>query len=171
MTAAAGAAGVAGACLVACAVAVGSVTARQAAVTAVISYPDGYRTWAHVKSSVMGPQHAAFATNGGFHHIYANPQALEGYRTRQFPEGSIIVFDWLEMRESGGLIEEGPRRRIDVMAKDTTRFSKTGGWGFERFLGDSRTGRAAAPPRSTCFECHQKLAKDGLVLSALRDGN
>lgn len=133
-----------------------------------IEYPDGYREWAHIKSALLGPQHAGFADNGGFHHIYANKPAREGYRSRQFPEGSVIVFDWLEMRETGNLVQEGPRRRIDVMVKDSMRFASTGGWGFERFVGDSRTERATTPPREACFTCHQKLAKDGLVLSTLR---
>jgi hypothetical protein len=152
-----------------CLIAGRAMGARGQEAGAAIAYPDGYRTWAHVKSTVMTSAHASFPENGGFHHIYANAPALQGYRTRQFSDGSTIVFDWLEARENAGLLVEGPRRRVDVMVKDATRFAATGGWGFERFAGDSRTERAATPPRSACFACHQKLAKDGLVLSTLRD--
>ena len=56
-----------------------------------VAYPEGYRTWAHVKSTLIGPTHKNFATMGGFQHIYANEAALTGYRTRNFPEGSVIV--------------------------------------------------------------------------------
>jgi hypothetical protein len=135
---------------------------------AVVEYPDGYRSWVHVKSSLISPTHKNFTNTGGFHHIYANAQAAIGYRTREFADGSIIVFDWLEMRDTEGSYEESARRQVDVMVKDSKRFAKTGGWGFQRFVKDSRTERAAAPSPQQCFDCHQKLKKDGLVLSTYR---
>jgi hypothetical protein len=133
-----------------------------------VPYPDGYRGWAHVKSTLIGPSHPAFATMGGFQHIYANAQAMAGYRTRAFPEGAVIVFDWLELRDSAGAVTEGPRRQIDVMVKNVARYADTGGWGFQRFVGDSRTELAAAPTPAQCFACHDRLKKDGLVLSSYR---
>jgi hypothetical protein len=136
--------------------------------TAPVPYPDGYRSWTHVKSSVIGPGHRTFATNGGFQHIYANAKAMEGYRTRDFPEGAVIAFEWLEMTESNGAFAEGPKRQVDVMVKDSTAFAPTGGWGFQRFVKDSRTELAAAPTPAQCFACHQQLRKDGLVLSGYR---
>jgi Cytochrome P460 len=99
-----------------------------------VAYPDAYRTWVHVKSELVSPAHQSSATNGGFHHVYANPEAMTGYRSRSFPEGSVVVFDWLEMKDNNGVFAEGARRQIDVMVKDSTRFAKTGGWGFQRFV-------------------------------------
>ena len=133
-----------------------------------LAYPDGYRDWAHVKSTLISPSHKDFAGMGGFQHIYANPQAMVGYRTRAFPEGSTVVFDWLEMQDVDGVFVEGPRRQVDAMVKDSTRYAGTGGWGFQRFAGDSKTERAAAPQPQQCFACHEKLKKDGLILSRYR---
>jgi hypothetical protein len=133
-----------------------------------VAYPDGYRDWVHVKSELLSPAHQSFTTNGGFHHIYANPEAMNGYRSRTFADGSIIVFDWLEMKDNNGLFVEGPRRQVDVMVKDSKRFAKSGGWGFQRFVKDSKVERAAAPSPEQCFACHEKLKKDGLVLSSYR---
>ena len=133
-----------------------------------LAYPEGYRDWVHVKSGLISPAHKAFATMGGFQHIYANPQAMIGYRTHAFPDGSIIVFDWLEMKDKDGAFEEGARRQVDVMVKDSQRFAKTGGWGFQRFAKDSKTELAATPSPQQCFACHDKLKKDGLVLSSYR---
>lgn len=133
-----------------------------------IAYPEGYRDWTHVKSALMSPQHATFARMGGFHHIYANARAMTGYRTGEFPEGSVIVFDWLEMVEKEGMFIEGPRRQTDVMVRDSKRFAATGGWGFERFAGDSKTERASTPSSDQCFTCHERLKKNGLVLSSYR---
>lgn len=133
-----------------------------------VPYPDGFRGWSHVKSTVISPTHKNFANTGVFQHVYANAQAMEGYRTRAFPEGSIIVFDWLDMTENAGAFAEGPRRQTDVMMKDSVRFLATGGWGFQRFVKDSKTELAAAPTPQQCFACHDRLKKDGLVLSAYR---
>jgi hypothetical protein len=145
----------------------GVVAAWQPSVSAPVEYPDGYRTWAHVKSSVISPTHQNFANTGGFQHIYANPEAMIGYRTRAFPQGAIIVFDWLEMKDNNGAYAEGPRRQIDVMVRDSVRFASTGGWGFQRFVKDTKT-EAVAPTPQQCFACHDNLKKDGLVLSSYR---
>lgn len=134
-----------------------------------VPYPDNFRSWSHVKSGAIGPQHANFASMGGIHHVYANPQAMNGYRTRQFPEGSVIVFEWLEWREKEGSIEEGPRRQVDVMVKDSQHYASTGGWGFQRFVKDSKTELAASPTPQQCFACHDKLKGDALVLSKYRE--
>lgn len=140
-----------------------------AADQAPFAYPDGYRLWSHVRSGLISPAHKDFARLGGFTHIYANEQALAGYRTREFPEGSIVVVDWLEMNDSQGVFVEGPRRQVDVMVKDARRFASTGGWGFVRFARDSHTEIAPKPSSQDCFACHDKLKKDGLILSSYRE--
>jgi cytochrome P460 len=141
---------------------------QSAPAAGAVAYPEGYRSWSHVKSGAIGPTHASFASIGGFQHVYANAEAMTGYRTRVFPEGSIIAFDWLEMREKDGAFEEGPRRQLDVMVKDSKRFASTGGWGFQRIAGSSKTEVAAMPTPLQCFGCHDQLKKDGLVLSSYR---
>ncbi|HET9446891.1 MAG TPA: cytochrome P460 family protein, partial [Steroidobacteraceae bacterium] len=84
-----------------------------------VPYPDDFRSWSHVKSGVIGPQHKSFASNGGIHHVYANEEAMEGYRSRSVPEKSVIVFEWLEWAEKDGAVLEGPRRQVDVMVRDS----------------------------------------------------
>lgn len=135
---------------------------------AAVAYPEGFRAWTHVKSTLVAPGHKDYADLGGFHHIYANTQAMAGYRTRDFPEGATIVFDWLALQGADGSYAEGGRRRLDVMVKNSTRFAATGGWGFQRFAGDSRTERAIEPSPQQCFACHQAMKQDGLVLSRYR---
>ncbi len=134
-----------------------------------IPYPKGYRYWAHVSSALVGPQSPGFAVNGGIHHIYANEKALEGYRTGQFPDGSALVADFLETKESAGLTTESARRRIDVMVKDSKRYAATGGWGFEQFRGDSQTERlVTAEGAAKCYACHSKQKETDAVFSKFR---
>ena len=132
-----------------------------------VSYPKEYRQWAHVKSTLIGPQHASFASNGGIHHFYANGKGVEGYRTGKFPDGSVLIDDLLEVKESAGVTSEGARRRLAVMVKDSQRYPDTGGWGFEIFKGDGLSdGALNAEAKAACFACHQK-ARDS-VFSAFR---
>ena len=134
-----------------------------------VLYPAGYRLWAHVKTALIGPQSPAFENSGGIHHIYANEKATEGYRTGKFPDGSVFVADFLETRENAGVTTEGPRRRIDVMVKDSKRYAATGGWGFESFKGDSQTDRMVTAEIATkCFDCHSKQKERDSVFSEFR---
>lgn len=136
---------------------------------AAMSYPTGYRQWTHVKTAVVGPSSPLFESAGGIHHIYANDKALAGYRTGRFPDGSALVFDLLSAQEAGGLTSEGPRQRIDLMLKDARRFAGTGGWGFERFLGDSETDRPLTEEqRALCHTCHEQRKANDLVFSEYR---
>jgi len=142
---------------------------QRAAPDATVPYPKGYRQWVHIGTTMVGPQSPFFASNGGIHHIYANEKALKGYETGTFPNGSIVVFDLLDTKELNGATIEGPRKRIDVMVRDAQRFANTGGWGFERFLGDTETDPAlTAEQRASCFSCHEKRKAQDYVFSKFR---
>jgi hypothetical protein len=133
----------------------------------VIPFPDDYRQWTHVKSTLVGPHSANFDRNGGYHHFYANAKAMEGYRTGTFPDGSVLVDDGLEALERSGVTVEGTRRRLAVMVKDTRAFGASAGWGFEWFAGDSRVGTLSADGKAACLACHKRATPD-LVFSQFR---
>lgn len=132
-----------------------------------IPYPEGYREWTHVKTYIVGPKSPAFKFIGGFNHVYANETAMVGYKTGRFPNGSVIVSDVIEAKEDSVDIREGPRHHIDVMVRDSIKFSDAGGWRFEEFQGDSPTIRLLTPQiRAICSNCHTKQ-KD-MVFSVYR---
>jgi len=134
-----------------------------------VAYPSGYRAWTHVKSALVDPKSPAAGRYGGLHHIYANSKAMEGYSTGQFPDGSVIVFDLLETRESAGTTVEGPRKFIDVMTKDSQSYAETGGWAFEEFSGDSQTDQVlTAQGKTACFSCHARQRSHDYVFSTFR---
>ncbi len=133
------------------------------------AFPKEFRKWAHVKSVLVGPQSAAFATEGGIHHIYANPKALEGYETGKFPDGSVIVYDLLETREADGNTIEGPTRRIDVMTKQSELYGATGGWEYMSFPGGNPAdGKLTAERQASCAACHTKRKDNDSVYSEFR---
>lgn len=143
--------------------------AAQRAPQDAVTFPDAYRTWAHVKSVLVGPESALFETEAGIHHIYANEKALRGYRTGTFPDSSIIVYDLLETRVVEGNTIEGPQRRVDVMVKDRERYRATGGWGFGRFFGGNRKESVlSAESMTDCYACHSQRQESDGVFSQFR---
>ncbi len=151
----------------ACALAAAAVAGGDA-----VDYPQGYRQWTHVKSGLVLPGHPAYAGLGGFHHLYANEAALDGLRGGRYDDGSVLVFDRLAEVPGVHAYREGARRVIDVMVKDRARYPDTGGWGYEEFVGDSRSERrvvADARARAACSACHVKQAKHDSVFNRWRD--
>jgi hypothetical protein len=131
------------------------------------SYPDGFRAFRHVKTTVVGKASPIFERQGGIHHFYANDRAVEGYRSGVFPDGAILIDDLLTAEESGGVTKAGPRRMTSVMVRDAARFADTGGWGFEVFEKDGREGTLTAERRAACHACHTKAK--GLVFTELTE--
>jgi hypothetical protein len=133
-----------------------------------VQYPDNFRHWVHVGTGVlMSGANPLLKSEEGMHHIFANPKATEGYASGDFPDGSIIVYELREAQQKNGVIFEGERRRVDLMIKDTSLYSGTGGWRFERFWGNDQTQDAVQGSETKCFECHAKAKAHGFVFSQL----
>jgi len=136
-----------------------------------VPYPDGFRSWRHVKSLVVGPDHETFAKRGGIHHYYANETAVAGYRAGSFPDGSVVVDEAVFTKDgegrAKGITFEGERRFLDVMVKDSRRYASTGGWGYEHFDRNETTGQLSASDQAACSACHSKSPTDH-VFSRIR---
>ncbi len=133
-----------------------------------VAYPDGYRSWTHVKSMVIHPDHGLADPFEGIHHVYANDAALAGLESNGYQDGATLVFDLLNQEFGGGATQEGERKFIGVMEYDTERFAATGGWGFEVFAGDSKVERGVEDGGESCFACHQAVKEDNYVFSKYR---
>lgn len=133
-----------------------------------VDYPSGYRSWQHVKSMVIQPGHPLEDPFGGIHHVYANKKATSGLADNQYADGAAFVFDLLDYSDSDLLIVEAERKRLDVMYYDSKRFSETGGWGFDTFVGDSRTERLDQDVVMACYNCHVAAMETNYVYSKYR---
>lgn len=152
------------------AAATGVVLAAAPPGDAPVPYPEGYRHWTHVKSMLIEPGHPLYADFGGLHHLYANDQAIAGYRAGKFPDGAVIVFDLLAADEKDHAISAGARKVLGVMHKDGKRWAATGGWGFEGFAGGDRKTRAVGANAATaCFACHTQRQAQDYVFSQWRE--
>ncbi len=133
-----------------------------------VPYPDGYRSWTHVKSMVLFDDHPLADPFEGIHHVYANAAALKGLQEGSFADGAILVFDLLEATQSEGVLIEGARKRLDIMHRDASRYASTGDWGFETFVGDSRSERLVQDVVVSCYACHTSQADRSFVFSRWR---
>jgi hypothetical protein len=128
-----------------------------------VPYPEGYRQWNHLHTTILAAKHGSFGKEGcqspctsGVMHFYANKKAMEGFRTGTFPDGAIIADEVLEIHQPEGKMSgtEGPRRGIGVMVKDRKKYASTGGWGYGAYGPDSKTDRLSLAERTACFTCH-----------------
>ncbi|MEO6687684.1 MAG: cytochrome P460 family protein, partial [Dokdonella sp.] len=97
-------------------------TAASAGEAPSVPFPDGFRDWHHVKTTVILPGHPMHAFVGGIDHTYANAPAMQGYASGIFPDGSILVYDTIDAHEADHAIDEGKRKVLGVMVKDSKRY-------------------------------------------------
>lgn len=134
-----------------------------------VKYPEGYRNWTHIKTLILEKGHPLYEAFGGIHHIYANKTALEGYKSgNKFKDGSVIVFDLLEVVKADNAVAEGSRKVVGVMEKNSKKFKETGGWGFEGFKGDTKE-RVVKNMYGECFSCHLSQKETDYVFSKYRN--
>lgn len=133
-----------------------------------VPYPEGYRTWIHVKSMVIEPGHPLANPFQGIHHVYANEKAFRGLKSGSYPDGAVLVFDLLEYQRKDHALTEGKRKLVGVMVRDSERYKSTGGWGFEGFAGDSHSKRLTSDGGQSCFNCHQSQESSSYVFSRWR---
>ncbi|MEP6620066.1 MAG: cytochrome P460 family protein [bacterium] len=117
-----------------------------------VAYPEGFRQWVHIRTGLSTKDSAGTKRLEGIHNIYANQAAMQGYLTGHFPQGAVIAFDFIEVDGGSGAEKLGGRRLVDVMAKDSTRYADTGGWGYDEFRGDTRERNGIV--RASCAKCH-----------------
>ncbi len=145
------------------------VRAGDQATEARPAYPEGYRSWTHVKSMVIREGHPLESPFLGIHHVYANPQAVEGLRSGHYPDGAVLAFDLLESVAGDKTLEEGGRRLLGVMEKNRTAYPQSAGWGYEAFDGDSRSERLVTDGGAACHACHTAMHDRDYVFSRLRE--
>ena len=142
-----------------------------------VPYPEGYRRWTFLHSSMVPATFGAFKKKpcekpcaSGLFYFYGNDKAMEGLRTGSYPDGAIIAEEMLEyLADDKGNGKEGPRRFVAVMAKDSQRYASTGGWGYGSYDEGSKTNTLDAAARNTCHQCHLARKDKGYVFTEYRD--
>jgi hypothetical protein len=134
-----------------------------------VDYPDGYRTWTHIKTMALHKGHPLENPFMGIHHVYGNEKGAKGSRSGQYDDGAVLVFDLLEYMTQDNASTEGDRVLVGVMVKDSKKYASTGGWGFEGFKGNSHTERLVNDGGQSCYTCHASQKETNYVFSRWRD--
>lgn len=127
--------------------------------------PKKYTSWQKSVRKIDTDKKSLFY---GIHYIYADKKAMKGYQAgNRFAEGSTIVVDYFNIKNSGSAAVEGAKNMVVLMRKDK-RAKETGGWLFAGYGADGRP--SGLDPVKICFDCHQKdAAHRDYVISTIKD--
>jgi hypothetical protein len=134
----------------------------------VTEMPHGYRDFGWISSA-----HEAGNLNS-LGAVLGNDVAMNAYREGKlpFPEGTIIAALHYRNTPSDennkvfGRVQSfvpGAPTNIQFMVKDSSKYARTGGWGFGNFSADGKPGDAAS--MKSCFPCHEKAKASDLVFT------
>jgi len=123
-----------------------------------VKYITGYRKWQVISTTNR-------FDNNTIRIIYGNEIAVTAIRRNKvnsLPNGAEIVkVVWNKIEDKDGNINTGILGSVQIMIKDTKRFSKTGGWGFGFFNGLKLTPKGNNVSfETTCFNCHKQFTSD-----------
>jgi hypothetical protein len=115
-----------------------------------VTIPDGYRQW-----ELIAPSNEAEPFNE-VRAILGNALSMKAYRqgALPFPDGAILIkLAWKRVpsTEFQGASVDGAATTVQIMVKDSKRYTATGGWGFGRFINGQPVDEAQ---HNTCFGCH-----------------
>lgn len=124
-------------------------------------FPESYREWIFL-SAGKGMTYGPSANPNGppqFDNVFVNPEAYRGFvKTGRWPEKSIFVLEIREARSEGSIQKAGQFQgdvvALEVLVKDSARFTATKGWGFFEF-GAKQKAAELLPKTATCYGCHQ----------------
>lgn len=123
-----------------------------------IAQPPGYQNW-----RVIGV--SSRSDNGSLRAILGNSVAVEAARaghTNPWPDGSMLAkVAWKQSAHPKfpAATVPGAFVHTDLMVKDSAKYAATGGWGFARWVGESRTPYGQdANFAQECFACHSQAA-------------
>jgi hypothetical protein len=132
-----------------------------------LTYPEGYRSWTHVKSMLIhSKDHPLYDPFSGLHHVYVNDKGLKAVKNGgTYPDGSVLVFDLYDVQEDNGAYVATDRKFIGLMVKDSKKYKDTGGWGWDVFKGNEKTGGNVKDAKTGCFNCHASQKESDYVFS------
>ena len=137
-----------------------------------VKLPPGYRDWSMISIAHVGGNLNDLRVKLG------NDIAMKAYREGKlpFPDGTIIArlaYRQVTSEENNALLRSvlekrlppeavskllaesfvaGPPTNVQLMIKDSRKYTSTGGWGFAQFTNGKPDDEAV---HKTCFSCHE----------------
>jgi len=104
----------------------------------------------------------------GVHLIYVNPVGVDRLKrggSTPYPDGTVFVDDVREFSVNDGAYQQGARKFLTVMVKDSKKYASTGGWGFQAWPGGDPTKPIVNDSLKQCFTCHVPKNTNDYVFS------
>jgi hypothetical protein len=115
--------------------------------------------------------------------ILGNPAMINAYKEgipgngKPFPEGSVVVkIGWSERQNPAFPVafEPDALQRVEFIIKDSKRFPATSGWGYARFVYDSKTSTFTPYGKGSsfateCYQCHSIVKKKDFIFTRYPD--
>jgi hypothetical protein len=121
-----------------------------------VTIPEGYRKWELIAPALEAEPLDELRA------VVGNKIAVDAFRlgTLPFPDGSVLVkLAWKQMQspEFPPATVPGHPTTVQVMVKDSKKYSASGGWGFGRFVDGKPVDEGQ---HQTCFACHEPRVKE-----------
>ena len=130
--------------------------------------PADFQHW-YLANSMLAtkePNQAGLVT--GNHLIYVNrvgfARFVRGDAT-PYPDGTVFADDVRDFSLVDGVYQQGARKAIPVMVKDSKKYASTGGWGFQAWAGGDPTKPIVTDPTKQCFNCHSSRKVNDYIFS------
>jgi hypothetical protein len=132
-----------------------------------IKTPPGYRDW-----KLISVAHEEGNLND-LRALLGNDLAIKAYREGKllFPNGTMIArlaWSYVPSEENNKVFGRsqsfvaGPATNVQVMVKDSKKYTATGGWGFAQFKNGKPVDEALLKP---CFPCHEPVKARDFVFT------
>jgi hypothetical protein len=104
----------------------------------------------------------------GVHLIHVNQVGFERLKRggpTPYPDGTVFVDDVREFSMDDGAYQQGARKFLTVMVRDSKKYASTGGWGFQAWLAGDPTKPIVNDSSKQCFSCHVPQKGNDYVFS------
>jgi Cytochrome P460 len=148
--------------------ALAAVATALAASDAGPSLPKNFQHWYLANSMLATKEPNQFGLVAGNHLIYINPVGFDRFRrggSQPYPDGTVFVDDVRDFALVDGVYQQGARKAVPVMVKNSIKYASTGGWGFQAWAGGDPSKPIVTDAGKQCFGCHMSRKANDYTFS------
>jgi hypothetical protein len=133
-----------------------------------LKIPAAFQHWYLANSMLVTKEPNKTGLIAGVHLIYVNPVGYDRLKrggSAPYPDATVFVDDVREFSVDDGAYQQGARKFLTVMVKDSNKYASTGGWGFQAWPGGDPARPIVDDPLKQCFTCHVPKKANDYVFS------
>jgi len=129
-----------------------------------IKYFDDYKNWDVINTTYRKDSNTIRVLHGNAIAV----KAIKNNTITPWPDGAIIVkVVWNEIEDKDGNARPGTFNNVQIMIKDSKKYTSTEGWGFAKFETlDRKPYGKDVDFAISCINCHRLADKEGYVFDA-----